>query len=125
MKKFLIKLKKKFFFETLYLLVLGGLSSLSLPPFNFFFINFLTFSAFFIFFFKKLKQKKIIFFFYYGWLFGFGYFLTNLYWISISLTFDENFTFLIPVASIIIPSFLALFYSLITFLYRLYNPKNV
>ena len=125
MKKLLIKLKKKFFFETLYLLVLGGLSSLSLPPFNFFFINFLTFSAFFIFLFKRLEQKKIIFFFYYGWLFGFGYFLTNLYWISISLTFDENFTFLIPVASIIIPSFLALFYSLITFLYCLYNPKNV
>ena len=28
-----------------------------------------------------------------GWLFGFGYFLTNLYWISISLTFDQNFKF--------------------------------
>ena len=68
---------------------------MSLPPFNFFFINFFTFSILFGFLFKKLdtrKEKK--FFFFYGWFFGFGYFLTNLYWISISLTFDENFIFL-------------------------------
>ena len=32
-------------------------------------------------------------FFLYGWIFGFGYFVTNLYWISISLTFDQSFKF--------------------------------
>ena len=57
--------------------------------------------------------------------FGFGYFLTNLYWITISLTFDKNFEFLIPVALIFIPSFLALFYGLITFLFHLLKPKKV
>jgi len=52
--------------------------------------------------FKKLKtykNKKI--FFLYGWLFGFGYFVSNLYWISISLTFDQNFKFLIVILAVI------------------------
>ena len=30
-----------------------------------------------------------------GWFYGFGYFLSNLYWISNSLKFDENFKNLI------------------------------
>ena len=51
--------------------------------------------------------------------------MTNLYWITISLTFDENLNFLIPFALILIPSFLALFYGLITFLFYLLNPKNL
>ncbi len=58
-------------------------------------------------------------FFFYGWLFGFGYFLTNIYWISISLTFDENFKFLMPFSLILIPSFLALFYGFISYLFIL------
>jgi apolipoprotein N-acyltransferase len=32
------------------------------------------------------------------------------YWISISLTFDQNFKFLIPITIILIPAFLAIFY---------------
>ncbi len=108
------------------LLSLGVLSSLSLPPINFFFINFFTFSFFFIFLFKKLKtqnSKKI--FFIYGWLFGFGYFLTNLYWITISLSFDENFNFLIPIALVLIPAFLSLFYGLITLFFYLAKVKSL
>jgi apolipoprotein N-acyltransferase len=111
-------LKKKIYFEFLFLALLGALTSLSLPPYNYFFINFVTFSLFFIFIFKKkkiLNNKKD--FFLYGWFFGFGYFLTNIYWISISLTFDNNFKFLIPFALVLIPAFLAIFYGLaITFL---------
>ena len=110
-------MKKKFITENFVLFILGIFSSFSLPPFNFFFINFFTLSIFFLFFcLKDLKKKKKNFFFY-GWFFGFGYFLTNLYWITISLTFDENLNFLIPIALILIPSFLALFYGLITFLF--------
>ena len=119
-------MKKTFLLDTFLFLFLGALSSISLPPFNFFLINFLTFSVFFIFLFKKLSiriEKK--FFFYYGWLFGFGYFLTNLYWISISLTFDQGFSFLIPVAFILVPAFLAIFYGLFVFLFFILNPKNV
>ena len=117
-------MKKNFLFEALLLLILGGFTSLSLPPFNLFLINFFTFSIFFGFLFKRLNQPKNNFF-YYGWFFGFGYFFTNLYWITISLTFDKDMSFLIPIALIIIPSFLAIFYSLITYFFNLFNPKNI
>ena len=102
------------------------LTSLSLPPLNYFFINFFTFSLFFIFLTKKLNQHNNKFFcFVYGWLFGFGYFVTNLYWISISLTFDQNFKFLIPFTIILIPSFLSIFYGLISYLFIILKPKKI
>ena len=58
-------------------------------------------------------------------VFGFGYFITNLYWISISLTFDESFKFLMPITIILIPAFIALFYGFISFLFLIYKPKKV
>ena len=54
----------------------------------------------------------------------FGYFLTNLYWITISLTFDENYNYLIPLALVLIPSFLALFYGLATYCFFLIKIKK-
>ncbi len=119
-------MKKKYITEFLLLFILGGITSLSLPPFNLFILNFFTFSIFFGFLFKRLntgnKKKN---YFLYGWFFGFGYFLTNLYWITISLIHDKNFLFLIPIALILIPSFLALFYGLISLVFYLFNPKNI
>ena len=119
-------MKKKLKQESIIFFFLGALSSLSLPPFNFFLINFFTFSCFFILLFKKSNiqsnKKK---FFYYGWLFGFGYFLTNLYWITISLTFDHNFNLLIPIALITIPAFLALFYGFVALFFYIFNFKNL
>ncbi len=117
---------KFFLLELVFLFLLGALTSASLPPFNFFLINFFTFSILFIFLFKKKKNyysKKL--FFSYGWAFGFGYFLTNLYWITISLTFDQNFSFLIPIALVLIPTFLALFYGVVTTTYGLINLKSL
>ncbi len=116
---------KKNYIEIVFLITLGVVSSLSLPPYNYLIINFFTFSAFFIFLFKKSKitQSKKYFFFY-GWLFGFGYFLSSLYWISISLTFDQNFKFLIPITIILIPSFLAIFYGLASFCFIISKPKK-
>ena len=110
----------------MFLIFLGIVSSLSLPPFNFFILNFITFSLFFFFLFKKSNEhnsKKL--FFLYGWLFGFGFFAISLYWISISLTFDENFKFLIPFTLFLIPSFLAIFYGLISYFFILFKPKNI
>ncbi len=107
------------------LTILGALTSLSLPPFNFLFINFVTFSLFFIYIFQKKKNKfKNKDAFLYGWFFGFGYFLSNLYWISISLTFDINYKFLIPFALILIPSFLAIFYGIAIYCLFLINIKK-
>ena len=119
------KLFKKNFTNSLYILFLGFISSYSLPPYNFFIINLITFSLFFIFIFN---QKKITSsnksFFKYGWFFGFGYFLSSLYWISISLTFDQSFKLLIPLAIVLLPSFLAIFYGLITYLFSIFFLKN-
>ncbi len=119
-------MNNKFYIELIFLVLLGCLTSLSLPPFNYLLINFFTFSVFFIFLIKKIKinkNKKL--FFLYGWLFGFGYFITNLYWIPISLTFDKNFKFLIPIATILVPGFLALFYGLICYLFFIFRSKKI
>ena len=117
---------KKLYFELIILAILGAVSSLSLPPYNYFIINFFTFSAFYIFLIKKYEQQKNSnLFFIYGWFFGFGYFLSSLYWISISLTFDENFKFLVPLTIVLIPSFLAIFYGLISYLFALLKPKKI
>ena len=119
-------MNKKSYIEFIFLIILGILTSLSLPPFNYWIINFFTFSSFFIFLIKKstkLKNSKI--FFFYGWFFGFGYFISNLYWISISLTFDQSFKFLIPLSIFLIPAFLALFYGLISYLFIILKPKKI
>jgi apolipoprotein N-acyltransferase len=122
----LLNLFKKKFINSIYLLFLGMISSYSLPPYNYFIINFVTFSLLFVFLFNKKKtnlNNKV--FFKYGWFFGFGYFVSNLYWIVISLTFDQTFKFLIPFAIILIPAFLAIFYGLITYLFSVFFSKNV
>ena len=120
------KMFKKKFLNLLYIFFLGAISSYSLPPYNYFIINFITFPLFFILLFNiKKKTFKNKSFFKYGWLFGFGYFLFSLYWISISLTFDQDFKFLIPFALVLLPAFLALFYGLMTFLFSIFYSKNV
>ena len=125
MKQRWSNLFKKNFLNSLYIIFLGTISSYSLPPYNYFIINFITFSLFFIFIFKKKKISSNKYFFQYGWYFGFGYFLFSLYWISISLTFDQSFKFLIPVAVILLPAFLAIFYGLMTYLFSIFYSKNV
>ena len=106
--------------------MLGTLTTFSLPPYNYYVINFLTFSLFFIFIFNKKKNiRNNLSFFKYGWFFGFGYFLSSLYWISISLTFDQSFKYLIPITLILVPSFLAIFYGLITLLFSIFFSKKI
>ena len=118
-------MKRKLYIELIFLILLGAFTSLSLPPFNYVIINFLTFSLFYIFLIKKSETyKNKFFFFIYGWLFGFGYFGSNLYWISISLTFDQNLKFLIPFTIILLPVFLAIFYGLIAYLFIFLKPKK-
>jgi len=117
---------KKNSLDSLYIISLGALSSYSLPPYNYFIINFITFSLFFIFLFNKKKNSfNKESFFKYGWYFGFGYFLFSLYWITISLTFDKSLKFFIPVAIILLPAFLAIFYGVMTYLFSIFYSKNV
>ena len=99
---------------------LGSLSTLSFQPFNLTIINFIIIPLLFyliIFINKKSKSiyrkkpyKKNLFFF--GLLFGFGFYLSGISWITNSLTFDENFKIFIPIALIFIPLFLSFFTAL-------------
>jgi len=106
-------------FFTLYLLpiVLGSLTTLSFQPYNLTIINFIILPIFFYLIVYINKKSKAVYrkrpykknFFIFGLLFGFGFYLTGISWITNSLTFDENFKILIPFALILIPLFLSLF----------------
>ena len=108
----------------LYLLVflLGLVSSFSLPPYNLFYVNFISYPAFLWILLFYSKDKFVSFNI--GWIFGFGYFVSNLYWITNSLTFEEVFKPLIPFALILIPLFLGLFYGFSALFFAFLNPKK-
>ncbi len=102
--------------------LLGSSTVFSFEPFNFTLINFFILPIFFYLIvyikkkskgiYRKRPYKKNLFIF--GTLFGFGFFLSGIYWITHSLTFDENFKILIPFGLILVPLFLSLFFSLTT-----------
>ena len=102
---------------------LGLLTSFSLPPYNLLIINFITFPILLLFIIFNYKNGKWISF-NIGWMFGFGYFISNLYWIANSLTFEEAFKPLIPFAIIIIPLFLGLFYAVATLVCSFFKLKK-
>ena len=102
---------------------LGIITSFSLPPYNYLFINFITLPTLLFFFIKNYENSKWISF-NIGWMFGFGYFISNIYWITNSLTFDKTFTYLIPIAIILIPLFLGVFYGVATLIISFFNLKK-
>ena len=117
--------KNKIYIDILYIIFLGFITSFSLPPYGFWFINFFSFTLLFIF---LIKNKDEVFnkFFLYGFFFGFGYFISSMYWIPLSLLYDQNFKFLIPVAIIIIPAFLSLFFGIAFCLFKFFSgPKSI
>ena len=111
-------LNNRFFLIFLFPFVLGTLTVFSFQPFNFSYINFLILPVLFLL--TTYVQKKsnntyrkkpyLLNLFLIGYLFGIGFFLSGIHWISYSLTFDENFKFLIPFAVIGLPIFLGLFF---------------
>ena len=113
--------------------LLGAITILGFAPYNLTFINFFTFSIllFLILNIKKKTHSKYIkknsnrYFFYLGCAFGFGFFLSGNYWISISLTHDEMFTGLIPFALIIIPLFLSIFFGLAVLFLGSFAKKDI
>jgi apolipoprotein N-acyltransferase len=111
-------------FIALYIIpfILGLSTTLSFEPFNIVIINFIILPIFFYlivfinkksrFIYRKKPYKKNLFIF--GLVFGFGFYLSGISWITNSLTFDENFKILIPFALILIPLSLGLFMGLTT-----------
>ena len=113
--------------------ILGSLSTLTFQPFNFTIINFLILPLFFYLIvyikdkskgtYRKKPFKKNLFLF--GLLFGFGFYLSGISWITNSLTFDQSFKILIPFALIVIPLFLGLFFGLTTMIIGPYLKLNI
>ena len=120
-----ILLNNKFFVIFLAPFLLGAITILSFSPFNYTFVNFLSFSAllYLIFIVRKKtqsiyrKKKNNRYFFYLGCAFGFGFFLFGNYWISISLTLDEIFKSMIPFAVIVAKIFIIFYFFLLFFPY--------
>ena len=113
-------LNNRFFILYFIPFITGSLTVLSFQPFNLTIINLIIFPLIFyliVYINKKSKAtyrrrpyKKNLFIV--GLLFGFGFYLSGVSWITNSLTFDENFKILIPFALILIPLFLSLFTAL-------------
>jgi apolipoprotein N-acyltransferase len=126
-------LYNKFYIIFLIPFLLGIITVFSFSPYNLTFINFFSFSSllFLIYWVKKrttLKYRNKTFnryFFYLGSSFGFGFFLFGNYWISISLTHDEDFKNLIPFAILLIPIFLSLFFGLAILVAGPFSEKNI
>ncbi len=117
-------LNNRLFILYLIPLIIGSLATLSFSPFNFKLINFIILPLLFYFvvyinkksrgIYRKKPYKKNLFIF--GLLFGYGFFLSGISWITNSLTFDDNFKILIPFALIFIPLFLSLFFAFTIYL---------
>ena len=109
-------------FLTLYIIpfIFGSLTTFSFEPFNLTIVNLIIFPFSFYLIVYINKKSKAVYrqkpykknFFIFGLLFGFGFYLSGISWITNSLTFDENFKILIPFALILIPLFLSLFMAL-------------
>lgn len=113
-------LSSRLFLIFLFPFILGTLTVFSFQPFNLSYINFLILPILFLLTVYTQKKSKntyrkkpyLLNLFFIGYLFGVGFFLSGIHWISHSLTFDEIFKFLVPVAIIGLPIFLGLFFGL-------------
>ncbi len=122
-------------FIVIYLLpfCIGVFTVFSFQPFNFTYINFILLPALFalvVFVSKRTKNvyrkrpyKKNLFLI--GLIFGFGFYLSGIYWIAYSLTFDESFKIFIPFFIILIPLFLGLFTGLTILIIGPYINYNI
>jgi len=89
----------------------GVLFTLAFAPFN---IWPIVFVAIPLFLFSIQNTSKIMQVFWNGWAFGFGHYVTSLYWIANSLTFQsDKFIWLTPFAVLGIPSALGIYTALL------------
>ena len=118
--------KKKYLFIISFLL--GTSFSLSFEPFSIPFSALVVIGIFFSlndYVFKNFARAGSTFFVN-GILFGFGFFISSMYWVSNSiLEFDDNLLYLIPIPLIILPIFLSLFIGLMQIInFYLWSTSN-
>jgi len=110
-------LNKRFIILYLLPFCIGLLTVFSFQPFNLSLINFILLPIFFYLVVYVKKKSKSTYrkkpyhknLFLIGSTFGFGFYLSGIFWIAYSLTFDDSFKFLIPFTIVLIPLFLSLF----------------
>lgn len=99
--------------------LLGSLMTLALPPLGVFPVLLLCVPGF-IGLARTCETKRQSFLT--GWLFGCGYFIFGLYWVSFALFVDiDRWGWVLPLSAIVGPAALALFYGFIPLLARRYN----
>ena len=102
------------------LFFIGGLTTFSLPPFSI--LPFFLFLGLGIYLIDNIDTLKKTFFA--GWFFGFGWFLFGLHWIGSAFLVSNTYQiFLMPLAVIVLPGLLALFWALAFFLAKLIGKK--
>ncbi len=111
---------------------LGCSSVFAFQPFNISIVNFIIFPVLFYILCEINKKSKSVYrkkpylrnIFFVGYFFGIGFFLSGTYWISNSLSFDDNFKNLIPLTVILIPILLGLFFGFTTLTCGPFLKKN-
>ena len=117
--KFLSKLKIFFTKKLVISFCLGALLTLAFAPIYLFPVIFISLPCFFILLEKEQGKKRDIF--YLGFAFGFGHFLTGIYWIAISLLVDASqFAWLIPFALAFIPGACAVYFGVLALIYKFF-----
>lgn len=97
-------------------IIFGACASLSFAPFHFFIAAVISVSVLYVLLEDEHVGKDI---FLIGFWYGFGYFLSGVYWIAISLLVDASkFAWLIPFALTLIPAVLALYIAFFALTYK-------
>lgn len=97
-------------------IVFGACASLAFAPFHFFIAAVVSVSVLYCLLEDEDSAKKI---FWIGFFYGFGHFLSGVYWIAISLLVDATrFAWLIPFALTLIPAVLALYIAFFALTYK-------
>lgn len=106
-------------YRVLIALIAGALTAISLPPFGFFGVLFITLPVLVWLLDGALASEKRPIFSRYlncfriGWLFGMGYFTASIWWLGNALLLEaDEFAWALPLAILGLPAFLALFYGL-------------
>jgi len=95
----------------------GAILTLAFAPIRFFLAVPIAFSIFYLLLEKEGQKQRENFWL--GFWFGYGHFLTGIYWIAASLLIDaKQFGWLVPFALTIIPSILALYFAAVALLYK-------
>ncbi len=103
--------------------ILGAILTLAFAPFGILPAVIIAFTGLLFLLDRYRKKSKL---FWIGWFFGFGHFMTSLYWFSHALLSDPTqFGWMIPFALTLIPAVLGIYTGLVTYLLSFFNNSKV